>query len=392
MEADAVITWSKLVAFSVLLLLLLHTTYYLWLDVLHGGTIGAVLMFYTLVILAITIPFRCSRWLRRATVIVLQRTYELINPRCHCITNDGVTPPRFIPFVDVFYADAMCSMSKVFFDWGMLFHMASHYPNPVPAAAHNIVIPSAFAAVPYLIRARQCLIMYTVGRLKQEKNRFSHLWNALKYSSSIFPLCLSAYQQTIPKRAAKDLDTLLIVLMILNSSYSLYWDIVMDWGMWQENPLGVAFCRTGSGKNALVTNPHKATTPTSCIYSFMRNRLRFGLAMSALILFIDCVLRFSWTLRFAQNSLFPSADSFVLTTQFLEVFRRALWNLLRVEWENIKHSRHKPATPSRALGRSKSEHLHHHHHHLLHHKKQTPGSADDEMSSFLPTAGKLNKL
>jgi hypothetical protein len=133
-----------------------------WLDVLQGGIIGAVravLMFYTVVFMAITVPFRCKRWLCRATVVVLQRTYELVNPRCHCITNDGVTPPRFIPFVDVFFADAMCSLSKVFFDWGMLFHMASHYPEPAPASAHNILIPSAFAAVPYLIRARQCLIM-----------------------------------------------------------------------------------------------------------------------------------------------------------------------------------------------------------------------------------------
>jgi hypothetical protein len=27
---------------------------------------------------------------------------------------------------------------------------------------------------------------------------------------------------------------------------------------------------------------------------------------------------------------------FALFTQFLEVLRRALWNLLRVEWENLK--------------------------------------------------------
>jgi hypothetical protein len=57
--------------------------------------------------------------------------------------------------------------------------------------------------------------------------------------------------------------------------------------------------------------------------------------MSAIILVADSVLRFSWMLRFYHN-LFPSADSFVLCTQVLEVFRRALWNLLRIEWENFK--------------------------------------------------------
>lgn len=75
----------------------------------------------------------------------------------------------------------------------------------------------------------------------------------------------------------------------------------------------------------------------SCWYALLRNRLRFGVWVSVLILFTDIILRFSWTLRF-YHKLFPYGDSFVLFTQFLEVVRRALWNLLRVEWENLKQS------------------------------------------------------
>jgi EXS family len=75
----------------------------------------------------------------------------------------------------------------------------------------------------------------------------------------------------------------------------------------------------------------------SCWYVLLRNRLRFGVGISVLILVTDIVLRFSWTLRF-YVTLFPSNDAFVLFTQFLEVIRRALWNLLRVEWENLKQS------------------------------------------------------
>ena len=58
--------------------------------------------------------------------------------------------------------------------------------------------------------------------------------------------------------------------------------------------------------------------------------------MSVMIVLSDAVLRFSWLLRFVSNYLFHSQDAFVLCTQFLEVFRRAIWNLLRVEWEHIK--------------------------------------------------------
>lgn len=78
-------------------------------------------------------------------------------------------------------------------------------------------------------------------------------------------------------------------------------------------------------------------SPISCWHRVLRNRLRFGVAMSLAILATDVILRFSWVLRF-YHGLFPSGDSFVLCTQFLEVFRRALWNLLRVEWENLKQS------------------------------------------------------
>jgi EXS family len=137
-----------------------------------------------------------------------------------------VKAPRPIPFVDVFFADAMCSLSKVFFDWGMLLHMAAYFPKPVPSSAYHILIPSAFAAVPYLIRARQCMVMWTVTSIKNDPGRYQHLWNALKYCTSIFPLCLSAYQKTVLKNnGAPKLEPILILLLIINASYALWWDV-----------------------------------------------------------------------------------------------------------------------------------------------------------------------
>jgi hypothetical protein len=141
---------------------------------------------------------------------VLQRCVELIYPRFPSSTQFL----RPIPFIDVFYADAMCSLSKVFFDWGMLGHMATHYPEPVPPSAHNIVIPSMCAAVPYLIRARQCWVMLNIGRMKSDPKKYEHLANAIKYSTSIWPLILSAYQKTISEERAQSLEGLLIFLLL----------------------------------------------------------------------------------------------------------------------------------------------------------------------------------
>lgn len=98
----------------------------------------------------------------------------------------------------------------------------------------------------------------------------------------------------------------------------------MDWGMAQEPTLAIGSPCTFKDD--------------SLKRGFLRQRLRFGVLLSTLIIFGDLFLRFSWTLRFFHLWIFSSFDSFVLLTQFLEVFRRAIWNLLRVEWEIIKTS------------------------------------------------------
>jgi hypothetical protein len=248
------ITSGRLIGLSIILLILLHGTYTIWMDVLGGGQIGAVFAFYSLVTIVIAfpsiLPFQ-TNWLRISTLLILHRLYELIHPRCLCLNNiqqtihhfrnnnsnniddekviNNITSsnkiPRPIPFIDVFFADAMCSLSKVFFDLGMLLHMAMYYPNPVPISMYHILIPSSFAAVPFLIRARQCVVMWYVTSIKNDPSRYQHLWNALKYCTSIFPLCLSAYQKTVMKDRAHELEPILILLLIVNASYALWWDI-----------------------------------------------------------------------------------------------------------------------------------------------------------------------
>lgn len=135
----------------------------------------------------------------------------------------------------------------------------------------------------------------------------------------------------------------------------------MDWGMMQDpQALVTKTCITTSGlvgvgggdnsktndnandegssnsKNRDAMSQRKPINNIHCHRLLLRPRLRFGITMSALIVVSDAVLRFSWLLRFVSNHLFVSHDAFVLCTQFLEVFRQWIWNLLRVEWENIK--------------------------------------------------------
>ena len=323
-----------------ILLVLLFSTNYVWLNLLGGGTIGAVFAFYALVSILIMTPLPSTRWIRVATMTVLRRVAELVNPRCFCLTGDI----RAVPFIDVFVADAMCSLSKVFFDWGMMLHLASHYPDPVPPSVHAIIIPSMAASWPYVCRARQCIIMHEVGKRKDDPKRYQHLLNALKYSSSLFPLCVSAYQKTLddPVKAAQ-VDKILIILIVINSLYCLAWDIIMDWGM-MDGVFADSSCVPSSGSSGGAIVGSKGWS-----HHCLRPRLRFGFAMSFGILLADCVLRFAWLLRFVEHVIFPNNGSYILWTQLLEAFRRAIWNLLRVEWENIKQSKAKKRVSSRVF-------------------------------------------
>ena len=109
-------------------------------------------------------------------------------------------------------------------------------------------------------------------------------------------------------------------LLSINASYSLYWDIIHDWGFVSNPSKAAGAVCVGTSmyqSDGSIAGPNKAP---DCTPAFFRPKLRFGFMISLVILVTDAILRFSWTLRF-YHKLFPSADSFVLCTQFLEVFR-----------------------------------------------------------------------
>lgn len=181
----------------------------------------------------------------------------------------------------------------------------------------SILIPSFAASLPYLIRARQCVLMHSIGGLKNDPKRYQHMLNAIKYSTSLWPLIVSAYQKVVTTEEEKArMETLLIILFAVNSTYSLAWDIIMDWGMMQNpHTMVPESCAGGTP----LTGESKI--PESCAHSVLRPRLRFGASTSVAIVFIDTVLRYSWLLRFYEKDLFPNNDLYILCTQFLEALR-----------------------------------------------------------------------
>jgi hypothetical protein len=164
--------------------------------------------------------------------------------------------------------------------------------------------------------------MHTIGTMQNDPKRYQHMLNAIKYSTSLWPLIVSAYQRVVETEEEKaTLEIMLIVLFAINSTYSLAWDIIMDWGMMQ-NPLVMVPESCAGGVGAISGGGGGGSkTPESCAHLVLRPRLRFGAVTSVVILFIDTVLRYCWVLRFYEQDLFPNKDVYILCTQFLEAIR-----------------------------------------------------------------------
>ena len=105
------VTASMLIGLSVGLMTLLHLSSFVWITMVGGTPLGAIFFFYAIVLCGIGIPFPQTFWIRRSSLYVIKRIAELLNPRCACISYQLKERP--IPFMDVFVADGMCSLSKV---------------------------------------------------------------------------------------------------------------------------------------------------------------------------------------------------------------------------------------------------------------------------------------
>ena len=161
-------------------------------------------------------------------------------------------------------------------------------------------------AVPFWCRLQQCLHCYFETR--ERKN----LVNALKYCSA-FPLVILGYIQKHSDPfdvalAARHRD-MLILAAVVNSSFSFCWDVVMDWGLLKPNRRAIVFA-------------DRSGIPLILGYATL---LAFNLAT-----------RFAWAVAVFSRPRAPaSAQLFAL--EAVEVLRRTVWAVFRIEYEYISH-------------------------------------------------------
>ncbi|EFJ43538.1 hypothetical protein VOLCADRAFT_96344 [Volvox carteri f. nagariensis] len=227
-------------------------------------------------------------------------------------------PFQDVSWADFLLADIMTSLSKSSGDLAktvavMVTGPALHVLTAVDATGKQLVNPLAppvllAICLPYIIRFIQCIIVN-----RATGNR-SQLLNAAKYATAFPALLLTAFEQVHHvKGESYSLYKLWIFAMLLNSLYSFYWDIEMDWDMpWLVQ----------SGSTHVLGVLRLPSLKPDAMYSR-------GWYVWAII--SNLVLRLAWTHRLMGN--LEKYTTVALVIALLEVFRRYQWTYIRIETE-----------------------------------------------------------
>lgn len=172
-------------------------------------------------------------------------------------------------------------------------------------------IRSFVAILPALVRFLQCLRRY-----RDTRRAHPHLTNAGKYSTTFLVVSMGAankYFERVEPNATSPFFYIWIASYIISFTYTFLWDVFMDWGLIDpRSPKDAPFLRE------------------EMIYG---NKLYYYGAIVQ-----DFVLRLSWVLNVSLGEAWTlDADLLMCITAPLEVFRRFIWNYLRLENEHVNN-------------------------------------------------------
>jgi hypothetical protein len=223
-----------------------------------------------------------------------------------------MAPMYSVTFRDLWLADQLTSMGDVLFELQFIMCIyPAHFIEQVRSfcsSSRSIGMP-VLNMLPFWCRFWQCIRAY-----RDTKSTY-HLVNAGKYLSSIIPICLAfAERMTITDDLHWNKWRIWWLLAnLISTVYKYAWDIIRDWGL---------FSNIRDTKNVLL-----------------RNQLLMEPIWYYIAIVTNLVLRCSWLIVLLLRSnitMGPSAVEWISwLVILLELFRRFIWNIFRVELEHI---------------------------------------------------------
>lgn len=224
----------------------------------------------------------------------------------------AMAPFRPVLFRDFFIADQLTSMGDFLFNIQYavcrIDTSAPFFSNILRACGYlqNLGIP-ILNAFPYWSRFLQCLRRYYDTR-KVHPN----LTNALKYVSGL-AVVVMAFIDGVFTAFGWPFSTALrvswFIVAVISTLYRHWWDMYMDFGLGRK---GHGFLR------AELMYPHKILYYAA--------------------IFLNIWLRFVWAFAFFARQIVPDImrqEWMLFLISFLELFRRFIWNFLRLENEHL---------------------------------------------------------
>uniref|UniRef100_A0A8C9S6S4 Xenotropic and polytropic retrovirus receptor 1-like n=1 Tax=Scleropages formosus TaxID=113540 RepID=A0A8C9S6S4_SCLFO len=231
-------------------------------------------------------------------------------------------PFHRVEFADFWLADQLNSLVIVLMDleylvcfyifeleWGKSNGLLGHDKI---CHSYSYGVRAVIQCLPAWLRFVQCLRRY-----RDTKRAFPHLVNAGKYSTTFFVVTFVALYSTHRDQDHSDAEVffyLLILSSVVNSLYTLIWDLKMDWGLFDRNAGENTFLREE------IVYPQKAYYYCAIVE--------------------DVILRFAWTIQISlttTNTVLSTSDLIATVLAPLEVFRRFVWNFFRLENEHLNN-------------------------------------------------------
>ncbi|WFD35256.1 protein-ER retention protein [Malassezia cuniculi] len=267
---------------------------------------------------------------------------------------------QHIEFSDVLVADVLTSFAKVFGDLFLAFVVAVDAVHGRTADAHTLwtrrttVEVPLLTSLPYLIRLRQCLSEYYTHPPPANPRR--PLWNALKYASALPVIWLSAWRGQIAPtiRTVLGVDTALalsgvwLVSVLVNTIFSFWWDVTNDWGLevlkpnslmaaWDHSRLPAIHRRVDEDEDLELTVRRSSHSRHASVLRAPEKPLPLPPAVYYVLLGVNLLLRFTWSLKMSAHLHYlVEWERQLLLFEALELARRSVWLLLRVEWEHVR--------------------------------------------------------
>eukprot|EP01117_Protostelium_nocturnum_P006423 TRINITY_DN2314_c0_g1_i2.p1 TRINITY_DN2314_c0_g1~~TRINITY_DN2314_c0_g1_i2.p1 ORF type:complete len:699 (-),score=213.39 TRINITY_DN2314_c0_g1_i2:40-2040(-) len=214
-------------------------------------------------------------------------------------------------FVHFFLSDILTSMPKFF---GEVEYIACYFStgdwrrNEAGRCESIVSLLLPYTIMfPLWIRFWQCIRRFILTKDKE------HLANAGKYFSSMSCQVFGAINRFQSYSEIWEVTRIFWAASFCVATIYVYvWDIVMDWG------LGLPRNRTR--------------------FLFLRNNLVFRPFVYYLIIFLDGIGRFSWTWALTATPI-PGLNKVYYPLVFagIEIFRRSMWGIIRVENEHLKN-------------------------------------------------------